>query len=168
MTNEQKLREVLLGVRETLRDFAENWDCDSDSHRYGTTCRVCDAEKMNRRVEHALVDTVVRLPDGPLSERLRPDSECAPWVIDDVKKLERKLDEAQVEAKKLREIISKCASSIQNGSFCSPEASLEFMGWIPDEIKGHVDHLNDKLKWIDHLKDEVDFLRRELEAKNGT
>lgn len=29
--------------------------------------------------------------DGPLSSRLRPDVECAPWVIEEVKKLERRL-----------------------------------------------------------------------------
>ena len=34
----------------------------------------------------------------------------------------------------LREIISRCATAIGNGSFASSEASLEFLGHIPMEI----------------------------------
>jgi hypothetical protein len=26
-----------------LRDFATNWDCDEDGHKYGTGCRACHA-----------------------------------------------------------------------------------------------------------------------------
>jgi hypothetical protein len=31
---------------EFVRDCAKNWDCDEDSHRYGTPCRMCEAEKI--------------------------------------------------------------------------------------------------------------------------
>ena len=30
-------------VKAFLRDVAENFDCDSDAHKYGTTCRACEA-----------------------------------------------------------------------------------------------------------------------------
>ena len=28
-----------------IRDVKDDWDCDNDSHKYGTSCRCCDAEK---------------------------------------------------------------------------------------------------------------------------
>jgi hypothetical protein len=28
------------------RDCRDNWDCDADAHRHGTTCRRCEAEKV--------------------------------------------------------------------------------------------------------------------------
>lgn len=31
-------------LREELRDISENWDCDSDAHKYGTPCRCCQAK----------------------------------------------------------------------------------------------------------------------------
>lgn len=38
-------------------DFAENirdgWDCDSDSHRYNTPCRCCEAEKLLAEIDSA-------------------------------------------------------------------------------------------------------------------
>lgn len=27
-------------------DCSSNWDCDEDAHRYGTPCRMCDAQKL--------------------------------------------------------------------------------------------------------------------------
>ena len=30
-------------LRAFARDIAENWDHDSDAHKYGTPCRVCEA-----------------------------------------------------------------------------------------------------------------------------
>jgi hypothetical protein len=43
--------------------------------------------------------------DTPLSERIRPNSEAAPWVIDEVKRLERELAEAYAELRKQRPAI---------------------------------------------------------------
>ncbi len=31
-----------------IRGIKHNWDCDKDSHKYGTGCRCCDAEKTLR------------------------------------------------------------------------------------------------------------------------
>ena len=31
---------------EFVRDCAENWDCDEDSHKYNTPCRMCEAMKI--------------------------------------------------------------------------------------------------------------------------
>jgi hypothetical protein len=56
MTENEKLRALLAEAHGTLRDFAENWDCDSDAHKYGTTCRVCDAETMKKRIDAALAE----------------------------------------------------------------------------------------------------------------
>lgn len=33
-----------------LRDLAENYDHDTDAHRYGTRCRQCEAEKLRARL----------------------------------------------------------------------------------------------------------------------
>jgi len=30
-------------LREALRDFRDNFDCDNNAHRHGTTCRCCTA-----------------------------------------------------------------------------------------------------------------------------
>ncbi len=30
---------------EALRDIRDNFDCDADSHKYGTTCRACLARE---------------------------------------------------------------------------------------------------------------------------
>jgi len=29
-----------------VKDCATNWDCDNDSHKYNTPCRMCEAEKV--------------------------------------------------------------------------------------------------------------------------
>lgn len=29
-----------------VRDCRDNWDCDSDAHKYGTKCRACEAGKL--------------------------------------------------------------------------------------------------------------------------
>jgi hypothetical protein len=44
-------------------------------------------------IDAALAES--RLSEGPLSKQLRPDVECAPWVIGAVKKLEGERDEAR-------------------------------------------------------------------------
>ena len=32
-------------LRECLRDIRDNFDCDSDAHKYGTPCRCCSAKE---------------------------------------------------------------------------------------------------------------------------
>lgn len=39
----------------------------------------------------------------PLSERIRPNSEAAPWVVDEVRELERKLAETEAELARVRQ-----------------------------------------------------------------
>jgi hypothetical protein len=29
-----------------VKDCATNWDCDNDSHKYNTPCRMCEAQKV--------------------------------------------------------------------------------------------------------------------------
>lgn len=41
----RKLEEQLRVATEALTDFRDNWDCDSDGHKYKTSCRVCDGEE---------------------------------------------------------------------------------------------------------------------------
>lgn len=33
-------------LRAFARDIRDNYDCDDDAHRHGTTCRACEAEKV--------------------------------------------------------------------------------------------------------------------------
>lgn len=54
MTNNIDPWKLLHEARETLRDFAENFDCDEDSHKYHTTCRACDAANQRDRIDAAL------------------------------------------------------------------------------------------------------------------
>ena len=37
--------DALRVAREALRNIGDNYDCDSDAHRYDTPCRACDAQK---------------------------------------------------------------------------------------------------------------------------
>ena len=70
----EKLRALLAEAQEVMRDFAENWDCDTDAHKYGTTCRVCDAEKMKQRIDAALAEPV---GDSALADALRFNEKLA-------------------------------------------------------------------------------------------
>lgn len=38
-------------IVEFVRDVATNWDHDGDAHRYGTSCRVCDAAALFKKLE---------------------------------------------------------------------------------------------------------------------
>lgn len=38
-----RLRVTIAAFRDLAQDLADNWDCDSDSHKYGTRCRKCAA-----------------------------------------------------------------------------------------------------------------------------
>lgn len=33
-------------MENALRDFADNFDCDQDAHKYGTTCRACTSSEV--------------------------------------------------------------------------------------------------------------------------
>lgn len=37
----QRLQQHKIELRAALRDFRDNFDCDRDAHKYGTTCRCC-------------------------------------------------------------------------------------------------------------------------------
>lgn len=37
-------------VIEFIRDIAENWDCDVDSHTYNTPCRKCNAKELHKKL----------------------------------------------------------------------------------------------------------------------
>lgn len=33
-------------LEEFIEDIEKDWDCDADSHKYGTACRCCEAAKV--------------------------------------------------------------------------------------------------------------------------
>jgi len=41
-----ELVEERKGFKDFIRDCYMNWDCDDDAHKYNTTCRACEAEKL--------------------------------------------------------------------------------------------------------------------------
>ena len=47
----QKLQDEVKQLRVFARDVRDNWDCDDDSHKYGTSCRCSDAEEVLRNSE---------------------------------------------------------------------------------------------------------------------
>ena len=42
----RKLKERIKRLEEFARTIENDFDHDEDAHRYGTTCRVCDAEDL--------------------------------------------------------------------------------------------------------------------------
>jgi len=42
MYNEEEVKTLI----DFIKDCASNWDCDEDSHRYNTPCRMCEAQKV--------------------------------------------------------------------------------------------------------------------------
>ena len=60
MSEVERLKVALRGAQETLRDFAENWDCDEDAHKYGTTCRGCAAKKAKESIDASINDAKER------------------------------------------------------------------------------------------------------------
>lgn len=60
-------REMLEKAREFARDISRNYDCDNDAHRYGTSCRCCDAEELLGAIAAHLAATAS--PTGPAEER---------------------------------------------------------------------------------------------------
>lgn len=71
-----------------------------------------------------------------LSERIRPNSECAPWVIDAIKMLERRL--AQAEAR----IPSKCNGNHAGPRCADPECWNDalplYVGWAVLAPNGNI------------------------------
>jgi hypothetical protein len=43
--------DLIAQCKEVLKDFRDNWDCDTDSHSYGTNCRCCAAEELLAAIE---------------------------------------------------------------------------------------------------------------------
>lgn len=41
-----------------IHDIATNWDCDTDSHKYGNPCRKCEANDILVRGFYAIADSV--------------------------------------------------------------------------------------------------------------
>jgi hypothetical protein len=89
MTENEKLLELLKEAQAALQGVAE-YDTDPDKSWTLTKAACREAQES---IDAALAES--RLSDGPLSKQLRPDVECAPWVIGAVKKLEGERDEAR-------------------------------------------------------------------------
>lgn len=41
--DQKRLKERVVVLEDLLRDIRDNWDCDEDGHKYGTSCRCCQA-----------------------------------------------------------------------------------------------------------------------------
>ena len=46
MKKKKKLLSRIKELEAFVVDVRDNYDCDADAHRYGTTCRACAAEKL--------------------------------------------------------------------------------------------------------------------------
>ena len=53
--------------------------------------------------------------------------------------------ECEAEINELRSIVSRCARAIGNGAYVSPEASIDFMKKLPNEIELHTGKLSNSL-----------------------
>jgi hypothetical protein len=64
-------------LRAFASDCYKNWDCDGDAHRYGTTCRACEAASILSagRKKRAALSPTEPVPFGHLS-RAHPDDEA--------------------------------------------------------------------------------------------
>jgi hypothetical protein len=95
-------------LQELLKDALMRLDYSQNLNALNYWCKQCDEMvDRNHALRHRINDTLAalaeqdealaesRLSDGPLSKQLRPDVECAPWVIGAVKKLEGERDEAR-------------------------------------------------------------------------
>ncbi|MBX4941201.1 hypothetical protein [Rhizobium binae] len=49
--------------------------------------------------------------------------------------LKSKVDELSADNRRLRQLVSDCASALATGAFISPQASIEFMENLPREIR---------------------------------
>lgn len=82
------------------------------------------------------------------------------------------------EIAELRRIVSECAAAIGNGTFCAPDASLDFMAHIPAEIALVLQHRDNEIaelrRFIPVISGELERLRAlttwrpiDDEARNG-
>lgn len=80
-----------------------------------------------------------------------------------IAQLERDLAEARAETVRAKAIIAKACNHLPNGAFCSPEASLDFMERVPDEVlivtSGLVNKITAAEAERDGLAAEVERLR---------
>ena len=37
---------IVAEMEKFVKDCRDSWDCDNDAHKYGTTCRSCEAKKI--------------------------------------------------------------------------------------------------------------------------
>lgn len=80
--------------------------------------------------------------------------------------LQKELAERTKELDRAKAIISKACNHLPNGAFCSPQASLDFMEHIPDEVLLVTSRLIGKAEAAearaDALAQEVERLRQTL------
>ena len=110
-------------------------DCEDPSHTTHCTCSIAmkNVELLNR-----MEDALSQPPEGPLSSRLRPNGECAPWVIDAIKEIERDHKEADAvvdqllkEVEQLRVQLAGCGVAALGGTHPEVVAKPGDYGWSP-------------------------------------
>ena len=75
--------------------------------------------------------------------------------------LQKELAERTAERDRAKVIISKACNHLPNGAFCSPEASLDFMEHIPDEVLLVTSELVGK---VSSAESRADTLARRVEG----
>ena len=78
-----------------------------------------------------------------------------------VASLQKELAERTAERDRAKVIISKACNHLPNGAFCSPEASLDFMEHIPDEVLLVTSELVGK---VSSAESRADTLARRVEG----
>lgn len=92
-----------------------------------------------------------------------PESRGADYVSASV--LAAEVRRLRAETESLRAIFPRILAALKSGA-CSPDCSLEFLAWIPDEVGGVTDHLRaDLLSWqgnCQRMADQHGDLSKEL------
>jgi hypothetical protein len=88
-TTPEGREELAAGLARTLRDIRDNWDCDEDAHKHGTTCRCCQATDALLHYDKALLARAPR-PEASgeveaLREALTPSGETKAAYIGEFK-----------------------------------------------------------------------------------
>lgn len=83
-------------------------------------------------------------------------------AADRIAQLERDLAEARAETLRAKTIISKACNHLPNGAFCSPEASLDFMERVPDEVLIVTSGLVNKITAAEAESDRLAAVLREI------
>lgn len=77
-----------------------------------------------------------------LSERLRPNVECAPWVIGEVQSLESQLTESQAEVKALKTKLNALIRYTEHSEYCKGiRKRNQEKGWLPNNCCCSLDNL---------------------------